>query len=151
MPGGPPWWGRRFRGLGYRITMPRQAILQILSSTSKHLSAEEIYLAVHKIYTGIGLTTVYRTLDLLEQLGLIHKFDFGDGRSRYELVAGKNKIQHHHHLICTGCGKVIDYSDFVDEEIKLVKQVEETLSKRHNFKINHHKIHFYGLCNKCRK
>ena len=149
MPRGP-WWANRFRGRGCRITIPRQAILDILSSSSKHLSAEDIYLAVHKTYPGIGLTTVYRTLELLEQMGLIHKFDFGDGRARYELIAGP-KSTHHHHLICTGCGRVIDYSDFVEEELKLIKQVEDTLSKKHDFKINTHKIHFYGLCSKCHK
>ena len=149
MRGGPPWWSGRFRGCGCRITIPRQAIIDLLSSSSKHLSAEDIYLSVHKTYPTIGLTTVYRTLELLEQMGLIHKFDFGDGRARYELVEGPNK-EHHHHLICTGCGRVIDYTDFVDEELKLIKQVEKTLAKRHNFNINSHQIHFYGLCSKCR-
>ncbi len=149
MPGGPPWWDHRFRGCGYRMTIPRQSILDLLSSSSKHLSAEDIYFSVHKTYPGIGLTTVYRTLELLVEIRLIHKFDFGDGRSRYELIEGPNKI-HHHHLICTGCGKVIDYSDFIDEELKLVKQVENALSKRHNFKITAHQINFCGLCSKCR-
>ena len=142
------WWAHRFRGRGCRITVPRQAILDLLSSSSKHLSAEDIYLSVHKTCPGIGLTTVYRTLELLEQMELIHKFDFGDGRSRYELIEGP-KSTHHHHLICTGCGRVIDYSDFIEEELKLVKQVEDALSKKHNFKINTHKVHFYGLCSKC--
>ena len=112
MPGGPPWWQGRFRGYGYRMTMPRQIIISVLNKTSKHLSAEEIYLAVHKIYPGIGLTTVYRTLELLVRIGLVFKVDFGDGRSHYELSTGPKRIQHHH-LICIRCGRVIDYTDFI--------------------------------------
>ena len=147
MPG--PWWHGRFRNAGYRLTLPRQVILKILSNTSKHLSAEEIYLAVHRIYPAVGLTTVYRTLELLVRLGIISKFDFGDGRSRYELTAGKEK-KHHHHSICTNCGKVIDYTDFIDEENEVLNKVEKKLSQKYNFKINSHQVHFYGLCDKCR-
>lgn len=146
---GPPWWAGRFRGYGYRLTIPRQAILDVLGRTSKHLSAEEIYMAVHRAYPAVGLTTVYRTLDLLAQMGLVFKFDFGDGRSRYELAAGPN-WKHHHHLVCTNCGRIIDYTDFIDEEVKVLKQAEDSLSRKHNFKINTHQIHFYGLCEKCR-
>ena len=107
MPGrngiGPPWWHGRFRGCGYRITMPRQAILDILSKTLKHLSAEEVYLAVRKVYPAIGLTTVYRTLEILVQMGVVFKFDFGDSRARYELSKGPKGIKHHHQLVCTSC------------------------------------------------
>ncbi len=86
--GGPPWWEPRFQEAGFRLTMPRQAILEVLSNTEEHPSAEEIYLAVQKIYPNIGLTTVYRTLELLVDMGLVFKFDFGDKRARYELSQG---------------------------------------------------------------
>ena len=95
---GRGWWCNRFAGRGYKLTMSRQAILEVLNSTSRHLSAEEIFLLVHKSYPGTGLATVYRTLDLLTQMGLTCKFDFGDGKSHYELVDGAIK-SHHHHLI----------------------------------------------------
>ena len=148
---GPPWWHGRFSGFGYRMTVPRQAILDILSKTSEHLSAEDVYKAVHKIYSHVGLTTVYRTLELLVQIGLVFKFDFGDGRSRYELSEGPKGERHHHHLVCTDCGRVIDYTDFIDEEIELLNQTEKGLSKKYNFKITNHLIQFYGLCDKCKK
>jgi len=96
---GPPWWHGKMKGCGYRLTIPRQAILDVLSKTSEHLSAEDIYLAVHKIYPAIGLTTVYRTLELLVQTGMVFKFDFGDRRARYELSEGPKSIGHHHHLV----------------------------------------------------
>jgi len=147
---GPPWWHGKFKGCGYRLTVPRQAILNVLSMTSKHLSAEDVYLAVHKVYPAIGLTTVYRTLELLVQGGMVFKFDFGDGKARYELCEGPGGIGHHHHLVCTGCGRIVDYKDFIDEEVDLLKRTEKGLSKKYNFKITNHLIQFYGLCDKCK-
>ena len=148
---GPPWWHGRFRGCGYRVTVPRESILTVLSSTSKHLSAEDVYMAVHKIQPNIGLTTVYRTLELLVHMGLVFKFDFGDGRARYELSQGPKGTRHHHHLVCTSCGRVIDYTDFIDDEIELLGRTEKGLSDKFNFKITNHLIQFYGLCDECRK
>ncbi len=144
----PPWWHGKFRDCGCRMTIPRQAVIDVLTATSEHLSAEDIYFEVHKVYPAIGLTTVYRTLDLLAQMGMVFKFDFGDGRSRYELVEGTKK--HHHHLVCTNCGRVIDYSDFIEEEVKLFNQVEKALSQKHNFEITAHQVQFLGRCNNCK-
>ena len=146
---GPPWIHGKFKGCGYRLTVPRQAILDVLSKTTEHLSAEDIYLAVHEAHPSVGLTTVYRTLELLIQMGLIFKFDFGDGRARYELVEGPKSIGHHHHLVCTVCGRIVDYTDFIDEEIDLLKQTEKGLSKKYKFKITNHLIQFYGQCDAC--
>ena len=145
----PMWWHGRFRGCGYRITAPREAILDVLSKSDKHLSAEDIYMKVHTRYPVIGLTTIYRTLDILTNMGLIFKFDFGDSRARYELSEGPNGRKHHHHLICTNCNRIIDYADFIDEEIKLLEQTKKGLLKKYNFKSTNHLIQFYGLCEKC--
>jgi Fur family ferric uptake transcriptional regulator len=146
---GPPWWHGKFRGCGYRITVPREAILDVLNRTSEHLSAEDIYMAIHKAHPNIGLTTIYRTLELLVHMGLVFKFDFGDGRARYELSEGPKGTRHHHHLVCTKCGRVIDYTDFIDDEIELLSRTEKGLSRKFNFKIANHLIQFYGLCEKC--
>ena len=148
---GPPWWHGRFRGHGYRITVPRQEILRVLSQTEEHLSAEEIYFRVHKIYPSVGLTTVYRTLELLADMGLLFRFDFGDGKARYELAMGPKGVRHHHHLVCASCGRVIDYTDFINEEKELLDKAEKGLSKKFNFEIKDHFIRFYGLCDKCQK
>lgn len=145
----PPWWHGRFRGCGYRLTVAREAILDVLSKTSKHLSAEDIYLEIHKTYPNIGLATVYRTLELLVQTGLVLKFDFGDHRARYELSESPKGTRHHHHLICTSCNRVIDYTDFIDDEIELLSRTEKGLSQKFNFRITNHLIQFYGLCDKC--
>jgi len=143
------WWQNKFKGCGYRITVSRIAILDILTKTNEHLSAEDIYMKVHPDYPAIGLTTIYRTLELLVNLGMIYKFDFGDGKARYELADGPKGIQHHHHLVCTSCGRVIDYTDFIQDEVDLLKKIENGLSKKYNFKIKNHLIQFYGLCDKC--
>ena len=145
-----PWWHGRFRGCGYRFTIPRQEILGVIAKSSSHLSAEDVYLAVHKVYPNIGLTTVYRTLELLIQMGLVVKFDFGDAKARYELSEGPKGVRHHHHLVCTNCGRAIDYTDFIDEEIELLNKTQKELSKKYNFKIMNHIIQFYGLCGRCR-
>jgi len=147
---GSRWWDRRLRQHSCRITIPRQVILNVLSKEEKHVSAEDVFLEVHKRYPDIGLTTVYRTLNLLTQIGLVLKFDFGDGRSRYELSSGPRKEKHHHHLVCAKCNRVIDYEDFIDEEEELFEKTGKVLSEKHNFKITGHLVRFYGLCEKCR-
>jgi len=155
MPGGNgtghPWWHGRMRGCGYRLTIPREAIIHVLSKTEQHLSAEDIYLEVHKTYPQVGLTTVYRTLELLVEMGLIFKYDFGDGRARFELSEDPKGKRHHHHLVCTGCHRVIDYTDFIDDEIELLRRTEKGLSNKFGFQINSHIIQFHGLCEQCRK
>ena len=146
---GPHRFRRRYRNHFTRWTAPREAILDLLQRTSKHMSAKEIYASLYRIYPGIGLTTIYRTLDLLDRKGLINKFTFGDGQSRFELKSEEKK-EHHHHIICSKCGKIIDYSDFLEEELELVRKTEKQLSKKYDFKVLGHNIEFYGLCEKCK-
>ncbi|MFZ2385202.1 MAG: Fur family transcriptional regulator [Candidatus Omnitrophota bacterium] len=143
------WWQGRFQGCGYRLTAGREAILDILSKSEGHVSAEDIYMKVHPEYPNVGLTTIYRTLDVLSNLGMIYKFDFGDGRARYELAEGPKGAHHHHHLVCTNCNRVVDYADFIDKEVELLKETEKGLQAKYNFKITSHVIQFYGLCEEC--
>jgi len=143
-------WRHRFESHVSRWTAPREAILEFLSRSSKHMSVKEIYSSLHKSYPGMGLTTVYRTLELLARMGLITKLTLGDGQNRYEFKSSE-KDEHHHHLICTECGKIIDYSEFLDEELSLVRKTEERLAKKYNFKVLDHNIEFLGICEKCNK
>ena len=143
------WWHGKFKGCGYRVTVAREAILGLLENTKDHLSAEDIYMKIHQEYPNVGLTTVYRTLDVLSELGIVCKFDFGDGRSRYELAEGPKGPGHHHHLVCTNCNKVVNYTDFINEEVELLRATETGLGKKYGFKITGHIIQFYGLCGKC--
>lgn len=137
------------RRIGHRMTTGREAILNILSQASEHLSAEEIYLKVHAEKPSIGLTTVYRTLELLVNMGMVAKFVFGDGRARFELLQGPKCVKYHHHLVCTGCSRVIEYSDFVQEELEILEKIQEKLSEKYDFLITNHLVQYCGLCAKC--
>lgn len=138
----------RFKGDAFRWTLTRKVILDLLSGTSKHLSAKEIHKTLLQLYPGIGLSTVYRTLDLLARSDLINKLDIGDGKSRYEYRSDRKK-EHHHHLVCTKCGKIIDYSDFSDEEVELFIEAEKNIFSKYSFQVQDHNIEFYGLCKDC--
>ncbi|MFZ0389161.1 MAG: Fur family transcriptional regulator [Calditrichia bacterium] len=144
-------WKNMLQSRGLRLTGPRVKILEILKDTREHLSAEDLYLRVHSENPSIGLTTVYRTMELLEKMGIVSKFQFGDGRSRYELIESPNKPGHHHHLVCVNCKRIVDYEDFVDEEVKLLQKVETALSEKFRFNISSHVIQFYGTCFDCRE
>lgn len=145
----PYEWKDRFPGHVFRWTLPREAILALLRKTSKHMSAKEIHAFLIEKYPGIGLSTVYRTLDFLSDMGFIDKLDIGDGQSRYEYKS-EEEVTHHHHLICKKCGKIIDYSDFLDEELRLVKATEKNIAAKYKFKVQDHNIEFFGLCEACR-
>lgn len=142
-------WGGRLRGMGYRATMPRQAVLGELEKAEGHLTAKEIFVSVQRFCPACGLNTVYRTLEMLVASGLARKSDFGDGQARYELVSRPGRKEHHHHLLCVECGKVVDYEDFMDEEKTLFDRIEKSLSKKFDFSITDHELTFKGICGVC--
>jgi len=126
-------WRDRLAGRGARITGPRSVIIGVMQESEGHLSASEIYIRAHEINPGIGLTTVYRTLDILSQAGIVQKFDFGDGTARFELSDDPDSSgHHHHHLVCRACGKIIDYTDFIKEEIEFIKKIAFSIATNLN-------------------
>jgi len=145
-----PWWRDTFDRHCVRITAAREIVLDILQETTEHLSASDIYIRAHQISPDIGLTTIYRTLELLDQMRMVQKFDFGDGHARYELLNNPGGKGHHHHLICVKCKKIIDYRDFIDDEIHCLGKTQDMLSQKYNFQIIDHTVSFYGLCEDCR-
>jgi len=140
--------GRPFRCVG-RWTVPRQAILDVFMKNKGHLTAEEVFMHLKNNNPGIGMATVYRNLEFLCQQGLLNRFQFNSDRAHYEL--NDDERSHHHHIICKKCGLVKDYSVFIDRELKLMKDLEKELSKKHDFDIETHDLSFLGLCNKCRE
>jgi Fur family ferric uptake transcriptional regulator len=136
----------RLQKCGYRITAPRQLVMNVLVSTTGHLSAEEIYIHIHKTNPNIGLATVYRTLDLLVRTGSALRLDFGQHKSRYELAVGHAGERGHNHLVCTRCGKVVNYT----EDVAGASADIAVLEKKYNFDIARHQAQFFGLCGKCR-
>ena len=130
---------------GYKLTTQRKSIIDVfLNNQSSHLSPEEVYDNVRNDYPEIGLATVYRTLQLLEQLNIVYKVNFDDGCSRYELNLDSDDHQHHH-LICVKCGKV--------QEVKLdlLENLEMEIEKEEDFKVVDHNVKFFGYCKKCEK
>ncbi len=144
------WWQDRFHDAGARITAPREIVMDILHATDDHVSAADVYVKAHRINPSIGLTTVYRTLEMLTRMGIVQKFDFGDGKARFELVNNPGGKKHHHHLICLGCKSIVDYSEFLEDELEFIGKTQSRLSKKYDFDITDHSISFYGLCARCR-
>ncbi|WP_319416146.1 Fur family transcriptional regulator [Marispirochaeta aestuarii] len=144
-------FGPRFRQRGLRMTIPRQVILEALDDFDGFASAEDIFMRVHKDHPGVGLATIYRTLILLTEMGLVSKIDPGDGKFRYELREQKKETKHQHLLICSRCYRVIRYSDFSDEERDTLHSIEARLEKAHDFTIQRHSVHYYGICPSCRE
>lgn len=144
-----PWWHERFQKHGWRITPGREIVMDILHNTKEHISATDIYLKAHAVNPAIGLTTVYRTLDMLERSGIVQKFDFGDGMARYELINNPGAKDHHHHLICLNCKKIIDYTEYMESEVEFLEKTQKKLSDKYKFNITGHMINFYGLCKQC--
>jgi Fur family ferric uptake transcriptional regulator len=145
---GQEGWHGKFHGFGCRMTAGRETVIKVLQETKEHLSADEIFIKARQINLDVGLTTIYRTLEKLSLMGEVHKLDSGDKRGRFELA--NNEKGHHHHLVCTKCNRIIDYDDFIEDEVKLLKETEKKLSKKYDFTINNHLIQFYGVCDKCK-
>ena len=132
-----------------RWTGPRDEVFNLLVRTQQHLSAKDIFLALRATSPDLGLATVYRTLELLDQAGLVRRVSTQTGEVRFEYRRG-DQTDHHHHLICTACGTIVNYRDFANEELELVTKTEERLARKHGFLIRDHNIEFLGLCKDCR-
>lgn len=130
---------------GYKLTPQRRAIVDtIIDSEGKHLTAEEIYDEVKKSCPEIGLATIYRTILLLEEIGIVSKLHLNDGCSRYELVHS-DEGHRHHHLICNRCNAVIEVED------DLLDELEDEVKTKYGFNIIDHSVKFYGYCKQCQE
>lgn len=125
-----------------KFTEQRRIILNCFLATETHVSVEELYDRIKRKNPEIGQTTVYRTLKLLTDCGLANELKFSDGVSRYEHLFGHD---HHDHLICTSCGKLIEV---VDPEIE---ELQQKLAQKHQFKITAHRMELYGQCQNCQQ
>ncbi|QER41920.1 transcriptional repressor [Thermodesulfobacterium sp. TA1] len=141
------WKKHGFKECGVRKTQAREALIELLSQTEGHLTAEEIFWKLKEVLPGIGLATVYRTLELLTQLGLVKKLDFQEGKARFEFI--KPEERDHHHLICKNCGKIFNYTP--SEEYQTLKELTEKIKKEFGFMVDTLEIQAYGLCKDCQK
>lgn len=128
---------RDLKKAGLKVTLPRMKILEILENSDKrHLSAEDIYRDLLESGEDIGLATIYRVLTQFEGAGLVIRHHFETGQAVFELERG----EHHDHLICIKCGKIIE---FLDEAIE-IRQKE--IAKNNGFIISDHSLIIYGIC-----
>lgn len=126
------------RAAGYKITPARRAVLTVIEREGEHLNPAEILEQARSITPGIGRATVYRTLELLTQLGLVRPIYLSEGSPSYIRAEGG-----HHHMVCSACGTVIDFDQCVAGDMA------EELRKRYGFAVQSHLLEFYGLCRDC--
>ena len=128
------------RKAGLRRTGQRDLILNIVLSTEEHLTSEGLYLLIVKKDPSVGFTTVYRTLKLLTEAGLAREVRFGDNKTYYE---HHHNHEHHDHMICTECGRVIEF--FSPE----IESLQDQMANKFAFKPTHHSLRLWGLCSEC--
>ena len=131
---------------GYKVTAQRSMVFEILDENSdKHLSSEDVYELVKLKNPHMGIATIYRTLQLFEEIGLVIKHNFDDGCSRYQIIPqDSNEVHQHHHLLCKKCGKIIEVKE------DLMNTLEDMIEKQYNFEIINHVVIFTGICSQCR-
>ncbi len=126
---------------GHKVTRSRMAVLQVLAATSEHLKVAEVHRRAREIDARVGLASVYRTMGLLARLRLVKDVHVEHRHRHYARV----NEHHGHHLVCNGCGLVVEFSDCQ------VERLTRALARRTKFRIEGHCMEFYGQCLDCRR
>ncbi len=126
---------------GLKHSSQREQILTVLYHAKGHLTPEEIYIEVKKQNPSIGLATIYRTLSFLEKEDIVSSISFGSEGKKYEL----NRGEHHDHMICLECGKIIE---FFNEDLE---KLQEQIAKNAEFRLLTHQMNMYGICKECQE
>ena len=120
-------------------TKQREAILDVFLGVKGHITSEDLYRTVREEHPHVGYTTVYRTMKLLCDAGLANERHFDDGITRYEI-----EHEHHDHLVCTRCGKIIEF------DCEMIESAQERIAKSYDFRVLRHRHELYGHCASCR-
>lgn len=126
---------------GLKLTRSRMAVLQVLGATSEHLKVAEVHRRAREIEAGVGLASVYRTMDLLARLRLVKHVHVEHRHRHYARLSE----QHGHHLVCNGCGLVVEFNDCE------LDRLTRALARRTKFRIEGHCMDFFGQCRDCRQ
>ena len=126
---------------GYKLTRQRRAIVEAVLASGRSLTPQEFHASLAKQHPEIGLVTVYRTLEVLNSLGLLCHFQPEGGARTFK--AGP--AEHHHHLVCRGCGEVVDFTGHCPVELKT------SLEQETGFLITEHRLEFEGYCKGCQE
>jgi Fur family ferric uptake transcriptional regulator len=126
---------------GLKFTKQRELVLKILYDNSGHFTPENIYNLIKSSYPDItiGIATIYRTLALLEESNMVNSISFGSKGKKYELGIK----DHHDHLICIECGRLIEFQD------EIIEKRQEAISKKFDFKMTGHTMNIIGICKDC--
>ena len=127
------------RQMGLKVTHQRLAILNSLSSGRAHVTAQEVFEAVHNDFPDIGFATVYRFLRKLKDAHFVTEVRMGGMPARYELTPKR----HHDHLTCTHCGKIVEF------ENRTIESIQETVARDNGFTLVGHVLELYGICSGC--
>ncbi|MCI0365400.1 MAG: transcriptional repressor, partial [Phycisphaerales bacterium] len=137
---GLPELADRLRRKSRRVTIPRQAILRILRSQRRPMTIKEIH---GNLSPGdCDLATAYRSVNLLERMGMVKRFDLGEGAARFELLS-EGDDGHHHHLVCTRCSDIVEIEECFPEEL------ETKLAAANGYARVTHRLEFFGVCPRC--
>ena len=124
------------RRRGVRWTNQRQAILETFISSGEHITVEDLHHRVRAIDRTVSAATVYRTLNMLVEMGVATKRHFGSGSATFECEVNK---AHHDHFVCTTCGKIIEFHN------DAIETLQEAVAHEHGFTISHHRMELYGV------
>ncbi|HET9930591.1 MAG TPA: Fur family transcriptional regulator [Polyangiaceae bacterium] len=125
-----------------RSTEQRRLIIDTLFDSGEHVTLDGLLRQVRAVDSRVGYATVYRTMKLLADSGIVQEHKFGDGFTRYEL----NDEEHHHdHLICLDCGKITEFEE------PLIEELQARVAQRYDFQVRQHKHELYGICSECQK
>jgi Fur family transcriptional regulator, ferric uptake regulator len=129
------------RARGLKLTVQRQAILDRAIELRKHFGAEDLYESLRQDTRGISKATVYRTIALLVEAGLLDEHDFERGHKLYERASPR---AHHDHLICLACGRIVEFHD------EQIERIQEQVARTHEFEMVSHTHQIFGVCPRCR-
>lgn len=130
------------RSRGVRWTNQRQTIVDIFVASEGHLTVEDLHRRVREIDRTVSAATVYRTVNMLVEIGVAHKGNFGSGSASFECAIDKG---HHDHLVCVTCGTI---TEFHHDQIE---SLQEDIARSHGFLLHHHRMELYGVCPACQK
>jgi len=131
----------KLKSLDFRITPQRLAVLRILSASEDHPTAEQIFEKVKTAFPTTSLATIYKTITLLKSLNEVLELGFPDGSNRYD----GNKPFPHPHVVCTMCRKIMD------PELISLDELKDEIGKKTGFRIDYHRLDFFGLCRECQE
>ena len=132
---------KKLHDRGFRITPQREMVLSVMHHIDGHATVEEIFALVHALSSSVDVSTVYRTLELLQEFRFVASFDLGDGQRRYELLTVHGR---HHHLHCRSCGQLVRV------EHEQVRPLVEHLAQAYGFEAELDHLIIPGLCRECR-